>query len=268
VGCARSSALDPSYTALPLTKNHDPVGDRGNRAENLVHDDRGDPGFLDRPDDSPDLARDQRREAFGRFIEDEQLRMGQSAPADGEHLLLTSGELASAVIQALCQPGKVSRTRSRVQSRAPCAPGRGRHHQIFAAPTDWGICPAPRARRRFPRARSGGARVRHVPALHADRHPALCRTGGAPARACFSGASSCPCRFCPSGPRFRRARPRSPDSVQDVAHSVVGVDSACLHEKSSFIRHRPIPVRFLNRAAGANLPGSPRLEHHATHHHS
>src|SRR5262245_64592356 len=48
---------------------------------------------------APDLLPDERRESFGRFIEDEEMRVGHQSAADGEHLLLTAGELVAHVLR-------------------------------------------------------------------------------------------------------------------------------------------------------------------------
>ena len=49
---------------------------------------------------------DQRREAFGRFIQDQQFRVGHQRAADREHLLLAAGELVAHVAAALGEPRK------------------------------------------------------------------------------------------------------------------------------------------------------------------
>ena len=48
-------------------------------------------------------ARDQRRQALGGLVEDQQRRVGHQRPADRQHLLLAAGELAAAVAAALGQ---------------------------------------------------------------------------------------------------------------------------------------------------------------------
>jgi hypothetical protein len=57
-------------------------------------------------DDAPDLHGDQRREAFGGFVEDQQIGVGHQRAADGEHLLLAARQLPAAVVDALAQPRK------------------------------------------------------------------------------------------------------------------------------------------------------------------
>ncbi len=53
-----------------------------------------------------DLGDDDRREAFGRFVHDEKMRVGQKRARDRQHLLLAARELAAAMVLALSQPGK------------------------------------------------------------------------------------------------------------------------------------------------------------------
>ena len=50
---------------------------------------------------------DDRRQAFGRLVHDQQARIGQQRAADRQHLLLAAGELGAAVAAALGQRGKV-----------------------------------------------------------------------------------------------------------------------------------------------------------------
>ena len=52
----------------------------------------------------------QRRQALGRFVEDEELRVGHQAAADRQHLLLAAGELVAHVAAAL---GEASGTSDR-----------------------------------------------------------------------------------------------------------------------------------------------------------
>ena len=49
---------------------------------------------------APDLLADERREALGRFVQDQQARVGRQRAADREHLLLAAGELATHVVGA------------------------------------------------------------------------------------------------------------------------------------------------------------------------
>ena len=52
------------------------------------------------------LRYNHRCQAFGRFIHDQQSRIQQQCPADGQHLLFTAGQLAAAIVLALCKPGE------------------------------------------------------------------------------------------------------------------------------------------------------------------
>lgn len=68
-----------------------PVGHPRQCADILVdHEDRK-PAFLELREAAPDLGADQRREALGRFIEDQQLRIRHQRAADRQHLLLPAG---------------------------------------------------------------------------------------------------------------------------------------------------------------------------------
>src|SRR5262249_20311484 len=52
----------------------------------------------------PDFGADHGREPFGRFVEDEETRVGHQRAADGEHLLLAAGELARHAGEPLGKP--------------------------------------------------------------------------------------------------------------------------------------------------------------------
>ena len=83
-------------------------------------------------DDPPDLARDQRRESFGRLVENQQVGIGQERAADRQHLLLAARQLIAAVTKARGEPRKY---REHALLRPVAAPIRSRargHQQIFA----------------------------------------------------------------------------------------------------------------------------------------
>ena len=61
---------------------------------------------LERVDRGPDFLADDRREAFGRLVEDEQPRVRHQRPADRQHLLLAAGEGAGALRAALGEAGE------------------------------------------------------------------------------------------------------------------------------------------------------------------
>src|SRR3546814_6591756 len=54
-------------------------------------------------DGGPDLAADDRRQALGRLVEDQQARVGHEGAADGQHLLLAAGERAGDLSGALAE---------------------------------------------------------------------------------------------------------------------------------------------------------------------
>jgi hypothetical protein len=55
---------------------------------------------------SADLLADQRRQAFGGFVQDQQLGVGHQRAADGQHLLLAARQLVAEVGRALGQARK------------------------------------------------------------------------------------------------------------------------------------------------------------------
>ena len=61
------------------------------------------PVRADLGDGAPDLGDDERRQPFGRLVEDQQQRIGQQRAADREHLLLAARELLAAVAEPLGQ---------------------------------------------------------------------------------------------------------------------------------------------------------------------
>src|SRR5438477_7601939 len=82
------------------------VGDRDEALHVLVdHQDRL-AGRLQRCEAFPDLLAHQRREPLGRFVEDEEMRIGHERPADGEHLLLAAREPAAEVVHAPRERGE------------------------------------------------------------------------------------------------------------------------------------------------------------------
>src|SRR5260370_40526812 len=66
------------------------VGDAGQRREVLVDDQDGEAERLEAREAAPDLGADQRRQALGRFVEDEEARVGHQGAADRQHLLLAA----------------------------------------------------------------------------------------------------------------------------------------------------------------------------------
>src|SRR5690348_5619779 len=69
-----------------------PVGDPGQRIDVLVDDQDRLPGCAQELETAPDLVADQRREAFGCFVENEEPRIGHQRPAYRQHLLLAAGK--------------------------------------------------------------------------------------------------------------------------------------------------------------------------------
>ena len=75
------------------------------------------PGVLQHGKASPDLFTNNRGQAFGRLIKDQQTRIGHQRTADGQHLLFPTGKIGTAMRQAFAQ------TREQVQNRIHCPHG-------------------------------------------------------------------------------------------------------------------------------------------------
>src|SRR5690606_20669017 len=76
----------------------------------------------------PDLLAYQRRQAFGGLVKNQQLGMGHQGAADGEHLLLSTGQLRPQVMFSFVQARKKLVYRGQVPR--PSSSGRG--DQVFA----------------------------------------------------------------------------------------------------------------------------------------
>jgi hypothetical protein len=82
------------------------IGNAGKRRHVLVDHQDGLPGRLEPAQALPDFSADQRRETFGRFVEDQQPWICHQRAADRQHLLLAAGQLISHVAEAFGEPGK------------------------------------------------------------------------------------------------------------------------------------------------------------------
>ena len=154
---------------------------RGRDADVLLDDEDGDLALLAEPHQHVlDLGDDDRREALGRLVHDQEARIGQQRARDRQHLLLAAGELAAAVglalgepreslVDALDRPGAapLPATRRRCSStrqRAPQPPAL--RHVADAEPGD----PAGLQADQHPRRERGSsrrdARTRPMMALH------------------------------------------------------------------------------------------------------
>jgi hypothetical protein len=88
-----------------VDQHQDAVGQRGGHAEVLLdqqHRDRTLGGEALQHRDQ--LVDDDRREAFGRLVHDEEPRVREQRARDRKHLLLAAGELRTAVRLALREP--------------------------------------------------------------------------------------------------------------------------------------------------------------------
>ena len=108
--CRSGSAINCSDRAAP----HRPsalddvvaVGDAGEVGDVLVDHQHRLPAALQHRQAVPDFLADQRREAFGGFVEDQQFRIGHQRAADRQHLLLAAGQRHAHVAAALGEPRK------------------------------------------------------------------------------------------------------------------------------------------------------------------
>src|SRR5271155_5584643 len=82
------------------------IGHSGSEAEILLDQQDGEALRLERTDCAPDLLDDNRREAFSRFIKQQEPRTSPQDAADGEHLLLTPGQFRALTAETFAQIGK------------------------------------------------------------------------------------------------------------------------------------------------------------------
>src|SRR5580700_933631 len=97
---ARGSAVDDRA----IIEHIGMVGDLEAHARVLLHEQNGNPLVPHFRDNGENLTHDERCEALGRLVEDEQLGIEQERASDREHFLLASGELASAIFLAFGKP--------------------------------------------------------------------------------------------------------------------------------------------------------------------
>ena len=62
------------------------------------------PCVVDLRDEREDLLHQDRREAQGRLVQQQQPGSGHERPPDGQHLLLAAGQRATLLVQALAEP--------------------------------------------------------------------------------------------------------------------------------------------------------------------
>src|SRR5690242_1973366 len=77
----------------PVLHHVMPVGDGGREAEILLDEQDREAALLERADRAPDLLDDDRRQSFRRLVQQQEARARTQDAPDGEHLLLTAGEL-------------------------------------------------------------------------------------------------------------------------------------------------------------------------------
>src|SRR5205814_2407019 len=88
IGAQRRRIALPHHAAL--LEDEVAVGEGGDRLDVLVDEEDRQSLGAQAPQAAPDLLTDERREAFGRLVEDEKQRIGHERAADGQHLLLAA----------------------------------------------------------------------------------------------------------------------------------------------------------------------------------
>ncbi len=104
------------------------VGHRRGEAEVLFHEQDGEALLAQHADGIADLLHDDRRQALGRLVEQQQLGAGAQDAGDGQHLLLAARQLGALAGRALLQVGK--QLVDLVQ-RQPAALDLRRQHQVL-----------------------------------------------------------------------------------------------------------------------------------------
>ncbi len=113
---------------LALLDDIVPVRDRLGEAEVLLHQDDGEPLLLQLGDGAADLLDDDRGEALGRLVEQQQMRPRAQDAGDRQHLLLAAGELGALASQPLLH---VREEREDALQRQPALAHLGRQHQVL-----------------------------------------------------------------------------------------------------------------------------------------
>ena len=102
----KARGVDDAIDAA-IDHDRDVLGDRGGDADILLdHEHRHVAVFAEAHQHFLDLGDDDRRQAFGRLVHDEQLRVGQKRARDRQHLLFAARELAAAMVLAFGKAGK------------------------------------------------------------------------------------------------------------------------------------------------------------------
>src|SRR5215470_75663 len=98
------------------------------KAEVLLYQDDGEALLLEAADGPADLLNDHRRNPLGRLVKQKKARPGPQDAADGEHLLLSAGELGALAVEPLLQVGEQLENGF---ARHPSVPNSRREEQIL-----------------------------------------------------------------------------------------------------------------------------------------
>src|SRR5438093_647311 len=106
VGSASELDRRPAPDDLSLLEDVVPGRDPSQGRHVLVDDQDRLASHLEPVHAAPDLGTNERRESFGRLVENEQARVGHQRAADREHLLLAARERAAEAARARREPRK------------------------------------------------------------------------------------------------------------------------------------------------------------------
>src|SRR5271166_1855177 len=87
----------------PLLDHSDAIDEVEQGLEVLVDDEDRLTLVLEALETIPDFHADERSEPFGRFVQHDELGVGHQRAPDGEHLLLSAGELVAEIAAALSE---------------------------------------------------------------------------------------------------------------------------------------------------------------------
>src|SRR5918996_950812 len=102
---ARSHGRSGRARSLALREDVAPVGEPERQRHLLLGDEDGEPVPAQRLQRPVGVGRELRRQARGRFVQQQQSRLRHQRPADGEHLLLAAAERAGPLAAALVEAG-------------------------------------------------------------------------------------------------------------------------------------------------------------------
>ena len=231
-----SSAGVPVWTICPRLSTCTRSATESGQRQVLLHQQDRQPAPLELRDHPPHLAHQQRRQAFGRLVHQQQVGIGHERPADRQHLLLAARELVGAIGRPLAQPRK----QSIHLLEAPPPGAAAGHLEVLPHAQRREDAPALRHQRHAQLDHAERGQAADLGVLVADA--ALARRGeahdGADQRGLAHPVAA------QDGQHLARLHPQR-DALQHVALAVVGVDALHLKRqgRSPSPAGRPSPAR-------------------------